>query len=165
MKLNETNTLLYIDTGAPSPIIMCSEYKLNLLFYYDRSAGGNEHISFPKQRNIKEDKGVAILTFNSARIHKFGYPNDEVLLSHPYYTLGLQSYEMFEVENSDWIDAIEKMNRAHPLHKPERYTKLKHYIITFKDSTFECIAEKVELSFTGMTLKEAMLSVCSSLIS
>ena len=162
MKLKEIDSLLYIDSGASAPMIVCSEYKLHLLYYYHKSISDKEYIETPKERNIKEDKGIAILTFSSVYIHKFGYPNDEVLMSHPYYKLGLESYGMFEVEKSDWIDAIEKMNRVHPFHKSDRYKTLKHYIITFKDATFECITEKVELSFTRMTLNEAMLVVCSS---
>lgn len=158
MRLKEIETLLFIDPGASVPVILSNENKVTLLYYYYKIIENGA--IFPKERNIMEDEGVATLTFNGAIIYKSGYPNDEVIASHPYYPFGLSLYKMFEVINSDWVDAIEKMNRIHRLHNPERFKSLKHYIITFKDLTFECIAKSVEISFTQKTMNEVLNDIC-----
>lgn len=38
---------------------------------------------------------------------------------------------------------MEQRNRVHPSHSPARYAELRHFIFTFEDSTFECIAKAV----------------------
>ncbi len=32
------------------------------------------------------------------------------------------------------------MNSVHPCHRPEGYAKLRHFVLAFHDSTFECVA-------------------------
>ena len=39
---------------------------------------------------------------------------------------------------------MEKRNRVHYRHDPSRYAKLSHFIFTFHDSTFECVAESLK---------------------
>jgi hypothetical protein len=166
MKLKEINSLLPMDIGAPIPVIISGEYKLDLLYFYDKEfeKSTTGYLDMPQERH-NSDMGIAHLSFKYASVHKFGYPNDEVLSAHPYYSLGLSSYTMFEVEGSDWIAAIEKMNQVHISHNPGRFKLLRHYIITFKDSTFECIAEGVEFKFMkGISMNEALLQVCKSFI-
>jgi hypothetical protein len=38
------------------------------------------------------------------------------------------------------------MNSVHYRHDPERFRVLNHYILSFHDSTFECVAEGVLFS-------------------
>jgi hypothetical protein len=33
------------------------------------------------------------------------------------------------------------MNSVHPDHDPERFRSSKHYVLSFHDSTFECVAD------------------------
>jgi hypothetical protein len=74
----------------------------------------------------------------------FGPPNDEAFAGHPLSVRGLTPYGVFEVKNSSWVRRLERMNSVHPRHKPERFARLKHFIFTFHDTTFECIAEGFE---------------------
>jgi hypothetical protein len=46
--------------------------------------------------------------------------------------------------DSPWIAALERRNRVHRLHDPERFASRRHFILPFHDSTFECIADVVE---------------------
>lgn len=49
---------------------------------------------------LEEDNEIIdALKFNFL-IYKFGYPNDEVLESHPMYKFGLSFYGLYEVINS-----------------------------------------------------------------
>ena len=55
-------------------------------------------------------------------------------------------YGIYEVRHSSWVRALERMNRVHSGHDPERFARLRHYVFTFHDSTFECVAEDVQVS-------------------
>lgn len=37
--------------------------------------------------------------------HRFGGPNDEVIMGHPLHGNGLQAYRAHEVANSQWLRA------------------------------------------------------------
>jgi hypothetical protein len=76
----------------------------------------------------------------------FGPPNDEGLEGHPLYSRGLDYHNCFEVRESSWIRSFERMNRVHMWHDATRFARYRHFIITFQDSTFECIAERYRVS-------------------
>ena len=87
----------------------------------------------------------ALVAFESGSTHYLGSPNEEVLHGHPLYERGLKAYGVFEVINSSWIRAQERMNSVHARHDPSRFKDLRHFIITFQDTTFECIARRVKV--------------------
>jgi len=117
------------DAGAPMPAVFCDE--LNLFLAYWLAPAGEER---------------TILKFASPRAHYFGPPNDETLHGHPLWSHGLRQYGIFEITSSSWIRSLERMNHVHPRHNPERYKELRHYVFTFHDSTFECIAKDVAVA-------------------
>ena len=165
MKLEKIDTVLYIQPGAPVPVVLSDEYNLSLFYYYDKFFAENITVDMPVERNSNEDKGIAHIKFDIYLIYKFGYPNVEVLQSHPYYHLGLEPYNIFEVVESDWVKEIEIRNRVHPFHNRLRYLMYKHFIITFEDSTFECIARGLEISFfQNLTMKEALKTFSENFI-
>ena len=85
--------------------------------------------------------GTAVVQFESALAVHIGSPNDEALHGHPLWTTGLQHYAFQEVMGSDWAAELERRNRCHPMHDASRYRSLRHFILTFHDVTFECVAE------------------------
>lgn len=119
-----------MDPNAPYPHVTADEHEMRLS--YDLAP---EDWDAPKWRRIE-------ITFQGGPQYVyFGGPNDEALDGHPLYSRGLEPYDVFEVINSSWIRSMERMNSVHPSHNPARFQRLKHYIFTFHDSTFECIAE------------------------
>jgi hypothetical protein len=110
--------------GAPMPQILANDDSLVLGYYV--APGGEEY---------------AIVKFISPRAHYFGSPNDEALSGHPLEERGLGPYGVFEVRNSSWIRALEQMNRVHPSHNASRFRALRHFVFTFHDTTFECVAD------------------------
>ncbi len=56
---------------------------------------------------------------------------------------GLGFYGSYEVINSEWIEELRRNNKTT---YPDRETFLgfRHFVFTFHDSTFECIAKGVE---------------------
>ena len=88
----------------------------------------------------------AIVKFIGPRAHYFGSPSDETIRGHPLWELGLRPYGVFEVRKSSWIRALERMNRVHPNHNPSRFAALRHFVFTFHDNTFECVANGAVLA-------------------
>jgi hypothetical protein len=64
-------------------------------------------------------------------------------------------YGLFEVLDSSWIKTLAEQNLvSFPNPSPSRPSR-RHFVVTFHDSTLECIAERMEGRFAG-SLKDAM---------
>lgn len=117
--------------GASSPFIIANDY--SILLAYEASPHGEQY---------------AVLKFILPYAHYFGSPNDESFEGHPLAQRGLLRYGVFEVRNSSWIRALERMNRVHPKHDARRFDERRHFIFTFHDSTFECVAGSLVVAET-----------------
>jgi hypothetical protein len=71
---------------------------------------------------------------------RFGTPNDEVLHGHPLHGKGLEPYAAHLIANSAWLAELQRINSVHPYYDPARWLSYEHYLLTFHDDTFECIA-------------------------
>lgn len=157
MKLKEIETLLYVESGAPVPTVLSNEYKLVLLYYFDKQNEKDEYGYTDTAERNKHDTGIASIKFINHIVYKFGYPNIEVLGDHPYYSYGLKPYRIFEVEESGWISEIEKISNKHPFHDSKKFKLYRHFIIVFSDSCFECIALGMELNYVGsLSMQQAL---------
>ncbi len=89
--------------------------------------------------------GTGILEFKWLAKTKFGLPNDEARPGHPLYKAGLNKfgYGFVEVTQSSWLREEEQNNQVK--FPKSSLQKLRHFIVTFHDSTFECLAEDFEL--------------------
>jgi hypothetical protein len=67
-------------------------------------------------------------------------PGNETLPGHPYYPFGLASYGFYEMKDSDLIIKLKNIDSIHPYHKAATWKRYKHYILTFHENMFECIA-------------------------
>jgi len=116
------------DPGASAPFILANDFKLFLAY---------------RARGDADDR--VILEFARPRAHYFGAPNDEALTGHPLASRGLTPYGSFEILNSSWIRILEARNRVHPRHDPRSFHPLRHFILTFHDNIFECVAEDTSI--------------------
>lgn len=125
-----------MECGAPLPLVLADEQQVQLIFL---KLIEGDIISENKLTNVD----IYVLTFNLCLKHCFGFPNDEALYGHPYRALGLESYAFYELENSDWLAELVKIERkAFPNYEVNKHwVNYKHYIITFHDSMFECVAK------------------------
>jgi len=83
-----------------------------------------------------------VVTFHDCLATQFGYPNDEALAGHRLSRLGLRPYGVFEVTDSSWLERLSRENKvAFP---SGSMNGLRHFVITFHDSTFECLASGYE---------------------
>jgi hypothetical protein len=115
-----------MDTGAPCPTIAADDHDLSLTY-------------------CRPDGTRVRIVFTFPLVHYFGPPNDETLQGHPLAAFGLTHYATFEVGNSRWIEELRKMNRVHPRHDDSRFDRYRHFVWTFHDNTFECLAESFEV--------------------
>lgn len=113
------------DPDSPAPILLCDDAALVIAFQ-------------------TRDQLVAIVRFDPVEAMRFGAPNDEALAGHPLMSRGLEPSGSFVVENSSWILELAGINSVHPVHEPSYYADLRHFVITFHDSTFECLARRVD---------------------
>jgi hypothetical protein len=96
-------------------------------------------------RYLTQSQTIAVASFPRGANVAFGSPNDEALSGHPLYQFGLKHYSVHRIENSPWLQELERRNSIHPMHDRARFVRDKvHYVITFHDVTFECIVRESE---------------------
>jgi hypothetical protein len=110
--------------GAPMPMILAND--VGVVLAYEMAPSGEQY---------------AVVKFIRPRAHYLGPPDDETAQGHPLAERGLRPYGIYEIRNSSWIRTLEQTNRVHRNHNARRFDVLKHFIFTFHDNTFECVAE------------------------
>jgi hypothetical protein len=151
------------EIGVPAPHLLHNDDKTFLLYFLSKK------YKIPNERgieivNIKTVKRkIAIVEFRRCVSAKIGSPNDEVLEGHPLYGKGLKYHAAAMVKNSAWIKEIESINNLHNQYNPAYSLDLNHYLIPFKDSTFECIATSFEVNVVEGTMKNALMDCCKRL--
>lgn len=146
-KIREITDVFTMDGGAPMPVVLSSDNQLFVVFF-DNS----------------DDQVSYIVTFDHYYQYIFGGPNDETLDGHRYYDLGLESYGLFEVENSEWLRELKKIDSVHPDHDERGWEKTKHFIITFHDSMLECAAESFTVEKSTEKRTEIVERIAKQLI-
>jgi hypothetical protein len=101
--------------------------------------------------------GTAVMRFKGCHCTLFGGPNDEARPEHPLYQRGLADfgYRICEVLNSSWAREVtlrarrsaeriwgDRFGAAYEQHD----WSTRHFIVSFHDSTFECLAKDFELT-------------------
>ncbi len=135
------------DPGSPEVALFATDHRLALVYSVPGlqlgQVGPSGRILLPEDIPDGYDP-IALVEFLRPHPHFFGPPNDEAFEGHPLASRGLRPYGAYEVEHSSWIRALEKMNRVHSRHDPKSYEALRHFVIAFHDSTFECIASGID---------------------
>jgi hypothetical protein len=134
--------------GAPCPTLVAGEHSLRLAYYLEDDRlilpWNGQHAT--SEAPGDSDDACAVVRFEGAYAHMFGPPNDEAFSGHPLASRGVTPYAVFEVEASSWIASLERMNAVHPHHTPARFKSYRHYIFSFHDTTFECVARAFSVS-------------------
>lgn len=135
-----------MECGAPLPLIFADEHQVRVVFL---KLNEGDSVSDNEPDNVD----IYVLTFDRCLKHRFGFPNDEALYGHPYYELGMRWYAFYELRDSDWFAELVKIEeKSFPHFDVEKsWPMYKHYIITFHDSMFECIAK-------GYTIEEKSIA-------
>lgn len=119
-------------TGAPYPVVLSDES--NAAVAYVTQKGWND-----PARTVPL---YAIILFIDYFSYMFGQPDGEAFSVHPLYARGLEPYSFSEVVHSSWIRQLTEMNSVHHRRTDALYKDCRHFILSFHDSTFECIAQE-----------------------
>lgn len=141
------------DTGAPMPVVFSDEHT-TLLGYTEQ-----EFIDWSTARPEDIRGSSTIIEFKFCASQTFGSPNDEAIHGHPLHKKGLKSYSAVEVVKSSWIKKLERMNSVHDRHDPKRFERYRHFIFTFHDSMFECVAESYSVCQMNCTYLEMLMEM------
>jgi len=104
----------------------------------------------------KKRTAYAVVNFLSIAGYKLTDISDEIIEGHALTGKGLTAYGTFIVKNSPWLSELQSVDSVHPQHDPERWRKSRHYLLCFKDSLFEAIAQDVQVVGTFATKNEAL---------
>jgi hypothetical protein len=110
--------------------------------------------SVQKEIDSKSKSCTAFLTFTGCESCRLGGPNDETIEGHYLYGKGIDVGGSYLVKNSPWLKELRKMNSVHSQFNDDIWSRKKHYLIFFKDNTFECIADNVFFEVKNFTVKE-----------
>lgn len=103
------------DQGDPLPVVLAKD--------------GSVILSYVAGREL-----TVIATFPFLSAVLFGEPRAKWLKKHPLAERGLEAHGAFEVKDSSWARAIEARDGT---------GRKKHFIFTFRDSAFECVAADI----------------------
>jgi hypothetical protein len=142
--------------GAPIPVVLSDESVTVVAFYLEDISDDWDGTSVRIVGKETEGEPLALVRFSICYASMFGPPNDEAFDGHPLASRGLEPYGAFVVEDSSWIRGLEQMNSVHSCHRPERFRALKHYVLSFHDSTFECVADGYTVELHESSLKKIL---------
>ena len=150
--------------GAPNPILLAGEHDLLLTYYLEDTPEGWDGTSVRGVGTATEGEPVAVVNFKRCTAHMFGPPDDEAFSGHPLAQRGLGPYGVFEIRNSSWVRKLEKMNAVHPQHDKHRFmANKKHFVFSFHDTTFECIAESFSVEVSRGSVKSMIPKMLEAL--
>jgi hypothetical protein len=132
------------DVGAPCPLVLANEGKVVVVYHRSNVPPGWDGTTVNVLGPNSAGEPAAIVRFDWVTASMFGPPNDEAFAGHPLASRGLRPYGAFEVLDSSWVRRLERMNSVHPQHRPEGYADRRHFVLTFHDSVFECVARSYE---------------------
>ncbi len=119
------------------------------------------------------EQSFAVVECVECSITKFGYPNDEGFTEHPLFDAALQCpSSIMLVEDSPWLKEFvgTRVETARGLARGRDFSwifaqmmPLRHFLITLKEETFECIAEALDVRGYFSALAKARDDVCDRL--
>jgi hypothetical protein len=128
--------------GAPNPMVVAGEHDVLLAYCVQDDSDDWDGTSVRIVGIDTEHERIAVVRFKRCSAHMLGPPNDEAFGGHPLADRGLRPYGAFEIRESSWVRKLERMNTVHPYHDKHRFMRdKKHFVFSFHDTTFECVAE------------------------
>ena len=76
---------------------------------------------------------------------------------HRLYNKGLKAYGFFEILRSSWTEILTEQNKI--FYIEGKACHIRHFIITFHDSTFECLAADYKAKVDQRPYKEIISEI------
>ncbi|HXZ08313.1 MAG TPA: hypothetical protein VEI25_09675 [Paraburkholderia sp.] len=115
-----------VPAPASEPFIVASERRVALAY---RISGADFERFGPFD---DDEEPFCMVLFTGVDFHRVGPPGDDDLDIHPLFSQGLKPYSAHEVVNSSLV--AEGWDISSPA------ALLRHFVLTFQDATFECVA-------------------------
>jgi hypothetical protein len=122
-----------IRIGSDEPFVLCHGCSAFVIYTAHRT----------DSRAPEESSPFAVLEFQRCEALQYGTPNDEVFEGHRLFGKGIEIGRAHTVCNSHWLPELEKINSIHSQYTPSYWKELNHYLLFFKERTFECVAHGV----------------------
>jgi hypothetical protein len=151
------------EPGAPLPVVLASGFRLLLAYVALEPLPANDGREIRIVGEDTDDLAIAVVEFHRPYAHLFGPPDDEAMIAHPLAGRGIHPCGAFTVRHSSWLRALERADAVHPRHAPARFRALTHYVLTFRDSTFECAANDVSSALHRGSLRAVVAEVSAAL--
>lgn len=151
------------DVGAPLPHLVASGTHAFLIYLAETPPDPTWDGSTIRVVTGQDAGEVAIVTFQGLASFKIGAPNDEVLHGHPLSGHGLGPYTAHEVHHSRWLELVRAINAVHPAYNAGHWDSMRHYLLTFHDETFECLAKEHRIETIRASLAQALTIVTARL--
>ncbi len=133
--------------GAPTPVVVGDEGTVSVAYRLSTQESLRLGLS---------DTSICVVQFEGCIAQYSGSPDDKALHGHPLWKCGLEPYGAFEVQHSSWIRQLARRNRVHPRHRDELFEPLRHFVLTFHASLFECIALNYDVHHVEGDLAQAL---------
>ncbi|MEO1529890.1 MAG: hypothetical protein AAFX06_31130 [Planctomycetota bacterium] len=161
-QLLELEDLPVCSVGAPIPAVVGREHFTALCYVAAQPPADGWHgQSATLVDHNSSARPIVVVEFRICADVRFGwFPSEETCDHHPLATRGLAPYTAYEVRDSSWVRSLAKLeagNRDHAL-KSKR-----HFILTFHDSTFECVSDSYTVRVIEGSIQSAMADVLASL--
>jgi hypothetical protein len=150
-----------MDVGAPLPHLLIGSRTFLLFRLSD--APDDRGGTWVRSVGVDTVGPLAVVEFFRCVDATIGGPNDEALSGHRLFGRGLSANDFFMVENSRWRESARLVNSVHPMHSDEPFDQLRHYVFTFHDETFECLADGHHVEVLVSPLKAAVRRVAKEL--
>ena len=96
------------------------------------------------RRSANRRECVALVIFTRTRQLIYGYPNEEAFFRDPRGALG---HGVHEIRGSDWVERLDRENRASFGHALPYTDGLRHFFFGAKDASAQFLASGVEVEF------------------
>lgn len=148
---------------APCPVVLAHDDHLFVLYVLQSKPEGWYDSWVKMISSDAEGEPFVIIVFQHPLAYCHGILDHQALHGHPLYRRGLRPHGAFEIENSSWQEALLKMRRMHAAHRIENYHRYRHFVLAFRDTTFECLAESYSILIGNGRLRDAAAKVLSEM--
>lgn len=155
-KVVEIRDVPQSSVGAPCPMVLADEFQVSLVYYAESPAANRDGTTVKGGEPRTTTESVLWVEFRGPLSHILGPPNDEAFSGHPLADRGLEPYGVFEVQSSSWLRTLTRMNSVHPSHRDEHFADYRHFVFSFHDSVFECIAESFKWEWRNGSVRSVI---------
>ncbi len=88
---------------------------------------------------------IAVVRFHNCIAVRMGNPSSDALRNHSLHHKGLMVNTAHTVQSSRWISELEALNNGTNHFEPGEWKTFHHYLFTFRDGIFECVAKSYNI--------------------